>query len=130
MLSELDPHSAYISAVNTESENERLQGHFGGVGIRFIVLRDTLMVTNIIKGGPSERAGLQASDRIIAVDDSTVAGIGLAIENVHSKLKGESGTPVHLTILRNGEKKEINITRGQIPLPSIILLISLFGILP
>lgn len=119
MLSELDPHSAYISAVNTKSENERLQGHFGGVGIRFIVLRDTLMVTNIIKGGPSERAGLQASDRIIAIDDSTVAGIGLAIENVHSKLKGESGTPVHLTILRNGKKKEINITRGQIPLPSI-----------
>ena len=119
MLAELDPHSAYISAIDTESENERLQGHFGGVGIRFIVLRDTLMVTNIIKGGPSERAGLKASDRIIAVDDSTIAGVGLAIENVHAKLKGQSGTPVNLTVLRNGVKKEINITRGQIPLLSI-----------
>ncbi len=119
MLSELDPHSAYISAVNTESENERLQGHFGGVGIRFIVLRDTLMVTNIINGGPSDRAGLLASDRIIAVDDSTIAGVGLAIEDVHSKLKGESGTPVHLKIIRKGKEKEIDIIRGQIPLPSI-----------
>lgn len=119
MLSELDPHSAYISAVNTESENERLQGHFGGVGIRFIVLRDTLMVTNIINGGPSDRAGLLASDRIIAVDDSTIAGVGLAIEDVHSKLKGESGSPVHLTIVREGKEKEIDIIRGQIPLPSI-----------
>ena len=119
MLSELDPHSAYISAVNTENENERLQGHFGGVGIRFIVLRDTLMVTNIIKGGPSDRAGLMASDRIIAVDDSTIAGVGLAIEDVHSKLKGQSGTPVHLKIIRKGKEKEIDIIRGQIPLPSI-----------
>ncbi len=119
MLAELDPHSAYISAVNTETENERLQGHFGGVGIRFIVLRDTLMVTNIIKGGPSDRAGLLASDRIIAVDDSVIAGVGLEIENVHKKLKGQSGSPVHLTVLREGLKKEIDITRGQIPLPSI-----------
>ncbi|MCT4582557.1 MAG: S41 family peptidase [Flavobacteriales bacterium] len=119
MLAELDPHSAYISAVNTEVENERLQGHFGGVGIRFIVLRDTLMVTNIIKGGPSDKAGLLASDRIIAVDDSVIAGVGLAIENVHKKLKGKSGTPVHLTILREGTEKEIDIIRGQIPLPSI-----------
>lgn len=119
MLAELDPHSAYISAVNTEMENEKLQGHFGGVGIRFIVLRDTLMVTNIIKGGPSDRAGLKASDRIIAVNDSVIAGVGLEIENVHQQLKGKSGTPVHLTILRKGKKQEIDIIRGQIPLPSI-----------
>lgn len=119
MLAELDPHSAYISAVNTEMENEKLQGHFGGVGIRFIVLRDTLMVTNIIKGGPSERAGLKASDRIIAVNDSVIAGVGLKIENVHKQLKGESGSPVHLTIMRNGNKQNLDIIRGQIPLPSI-----------
>lgn len=119
MLSELDPHSAYISAVNTENENERLQGHFGGVGIRFIVLRDTLMITNIIKGGPSDRAGLLGSDRIIAVDDTTIAGVDLAIDDVHTKLKGESGTPVYLNIVRDGKEIEIKVTRGQIPLPSI-----------
>ena len=119
MLKELDPHSSYISAKNTEQENERLQGHFGGVGIRFIVLRDTLMITNVIKGGPSHRAGVLASDRIIAVDDSVIAGVGLAIKDVHTKLKGESGTPVHLTVLRKGRERKIDIIRGRIPLPSI-----------
>jgi len=119
MLKELDPHSAYISARNTQQENERLQGHFGGVGIRFIVLRDTLMVTNVINGGPAQKAGLQASDRIIAVDDTVIAGVGLAIEDVHKRLKGESGTPVHLTILRKNKEKEIDIIRGEIPLYSV-----------
>ncbi len=119
MLKELDPHSSYISAKNTEHENERLQGHFGGVGIRFIVLRDTLMITNVIKGGPSHRAGMMPSDRIIAVNDSVIAGVGLAIKDVHTKLKGESGTPVHLTVLRNGREERIDIIRGRIPLPSI-----------
>lgn len=119
MLKELDPHSSYISAKNTEQQNERLQGHFGGVGIRFIVLRDTLMITNVIKGGPSHRAGMMPSDRIIAVNDSIIAGVGLAIKDVHTKLKGASGTPVHLTILRNGSEEKIDIIRGRIPLPSI-----------
>ncbi len=119
MLKELDPHSAYIPAKNTTEENERLLGHFGGVGIRFIILRDTLMVTNVIKGGPSYRAGIKASDRIIAVNDSIIAGVGLAIKDVHSKLKGQSGTEIKLTILREGKEQNIAIVRGDIPLPSI-----------
>ncbi len=119
MLNDLDPHSAYISAKDRTVENERLQGHFGGIGIRFIILRDTLMVTNVIEGGPAQRAGILPSDRIIAVDDSTIAGVNLSIEDVHKKLKGESGTPVKLTIFRKGKTLDVDIVRGQIPLPSI-----------
>ena len=65
MLGKLDPHSTYIKAKDVAKANESLKGHFGGVGIRFIVLRDTLMITNIIPKGPSEKAGLKAGDRII-----------------------------------------------------------------
>ena len=121
MLEKLDPHSAYISSKDVERLNEELQGHFGGVGIRFIILRDTLMITNIIPGGPSEAAGLKGGDRVIAVDGDNIAGIGLSIEDVHGLLKGEFGTKVELKILNKSylNPKNIEITRGSIPLPSI-----------
>mgnify|MGYP006100556043 FL=1 len=121
MLAKLDPHSAYISSKDVERQNEELQGHFGGVGIRFIILRDTLMITNIIPGGPSEAAGLKGGDRVIAVDGDNIAGIGLSIEDVHGLLKGEFGTKVELKILNKTylNPKNIEVTRGSIPLPSI-----------
>ena len=121
MLGKLDPHSAYISAKDVERQNEELQGHFGGVGIRFIILRDTLMITNIIPNGPSEIAGLKAGDRILEVDGDKIAGTGLKIEDVHGLLKGEFGTKVELKILNksNLHPKGIEVTRGSIPLPSI-----------
>ena len=121
MLTELDPHSSYIPAKDVERENEQLLGHFGGVGIRFIILRDTLMITNIIHGGPSEIAGLKQGDRVIKVDGENIAGTGLQIEGVHDRLKGEAGSKVDLEIIRKGvdEPKNITISRGLIPLPSI-----------
>ncbi len=121
MLAKLDPHSAYISSKDVERQNEELQGHFGGVGIRFIILRDTLMITNVIPGGPSEAAGLKAGDRILEVDGDKIAGTGLKIEDVHGLLKGEFGTKVELKIVNNSylNPKDIEITRGSIPLPSI-----------
>lgn len=121
MLAKLDPHSSYISSEDVERQNEELQGHFGGVGIRFIILRDTLMITNIIPNGPSEAAGLKAGDRVIEVDGDKIAGTGLKIEDVHGLLKGEFGTKVELKILNksNLNPKDIEITRGSIPLPSI-----------
>ncbi len=121
MLAKLDPHSAYISSKDVERQNEELQGHFGGVGIRFIILRDTLMITNIIPNGPSEIAGLKAGDRILEVDGVKIAGIGLKIEDVQGLLKGEFGTKVELKILNKStlNPKDIEVTRGSIPLPSI-----------
>lgn len=121
MLAELDPHSAYIPASEVERENEQLQGHFGGVGIRFIILRDTLMTTNVIAGGPSEKAGIKQGDRIVGVDDENIAGVELKIEDVHALLKGQFGSKVTLQVARKGNKdlKEIEISRGIIPLPSI-----------
>jgi carboxyl-terminal processing protease len=121
MLAKLDPHSAYISSKDVERQNEELQGHFGGVGIRFIILRDTLMITNIIPNGPSEVAGLKAGDRILEVDGANIAGTGLKIEDVHGLLKGEFGTKVELKIVNKSNliPKNIEVTRGSIPLPSI-----------
>lgn len=119
MLKDLDPHSSYIAQEDVAANNEQLQGHFGGVGIRFIILRDTLMVTNVIDGGPSKKAGIQSGDRIIKVDDENIASKGIDIKQVHDKLKGSFGTPVKLTIIRNGKEIEYPIFRGDIPLPSV-----------
>ena len=121
MLAKLDPHSAYISSKNVERQNEELQGHFGGVGIRFIILRDTLMITNIIPNGPSEIAGLKAGDRILEVDGVKIAGTGLKNEDVLGLLKGEFGTKVELKIVNksNLNPLDLEVTRGSIPLPSI-----------
>lgn len=121
MLTELDPHSSYIPSTEVERENEQLQGHFGGVGIRFIILRDTLMITNVINGGPSEKAGILQGDRIVMVDEENIAGIGLQIEDVHKKLKGEFGSKVTLKVKRKKQDELIDVPvfRGIIPLPSI-----------
>jgi carboxyl-terminal processing protease len=121
MLLELDPHSAYIPIEDVELNHEELQGHFGGVGIRFIILRDTLMVTSVIDGGPAKKAGIKSGDRIIQVDDEKIASIGLDIKGVHDRLKGPFDSEIKVIVLRNGVKKplEFPIKRGQIPLPSI-----------
>jgi len=127
MLHKLDPHSSYIPAKDVEQENEQLQGHFGGVGIRFIILRDTLMVTNVIEGGPSEKAGLLPGDRIIQVDDEKIAGNKIEIDDVFGLLKGEFGSQVELTVYRpkTDLKETINVTRGIIPLPSVDVAVML-----
>lgn len=121
MLKKLDPHSVYIPKEDVEQSNEQLQGHFGGVGIRFIILRDTLMITNVIDGGPSQKAGLRSGDRIVSVNDENIASIGIDIEGVHERLKGTYASNVTLGIYRLNDKKikDYSILRGDIPLPSI-----------
>jgi carboxyl-terminal processing protease len=121
MLKKLDPHSVYIPKEDVEQSNEQLQGHFGGVGIRFIILRDTLMITNVIEGGPSQKAGLKSGDRIVKVNDENIASIGLDIEGVHERLKGTFASNVTLSVYRLDKKKIIDfpIQRGDIPLPSV-----------
>ena len=121
MLSNLDPHSIYISKDKVAQANEGLQGHFGGVGIRFMILRDTLMISNVIDGGPSEKAGLSSGDRIIKVDGENIAGTGITNEDVFKLLKGNYGSTVDLSIYNSKRrtKQLISIVRGLIPLPSI-----------
>ena len=121
ILSELDPHSVYISADDVELAEDDLRGSFSGVGIEFIIRNDTLRVQNVISGGPSERAGLLAGDRIVTVDDSVFTGEDLTNEIAMHKLKGPQGTQVRLGIVRglDGQKKEFTVTRDVIETHSI-----------
>lgn len=117
----LDPHSVYISAEEMKKVNEDLEGHFSGIGVTFYVLRDTILVTSIVPGGPSEAAGIKPWDRIVTVDDSIVAGKKITNAKVLKNLRGEKGSEVKLGIKRNGSPKlaEITVTRGDIPVQSV-----------
>jgi carboxyl-terminal processing protease len=121
MLKKLDPHSIYIPAKELKRANEPLQGNFDGIGISFNMLSDTILVISTIPGGPSEKVGLMAGDRIIFVDDSLIAGKGVTDEKAMSMLKGPRGTTVRLKILRKGMKELIpfEITRDKIPVFSV-----------
>ncbi len=119
MLHRLDPHSNYISAEDLQSVNEGIQGQFGGVGIRFFVIRDTVCVTNVVEGSPSEYSGLQAGDKIIKVDGELIASKKITNEKVMKLLKGQQGTEVKVQLWRNGRKLNKTIVRGSIPLNSV-----------
>lgn len=121
IIQELDPHSEYISAADMKRVNESLEGHFSGIGVSFYVLRDTIVVTSIVPGGPSEAAGIMPWDRIVAVDDSVVAGKEIRNEQVLKVLRGERGTEVKLGIKRAGNDfiENITVTRGEIPVKSV-----------
>ena len=121
MLSTLDPHSVYIPKKDLEQTNESLDGNFEGVGIEFYIVQDTITVVSAISGGPSELVGIRAGDRIIKIEDTSVAGIKIKNEDVIHKLRGPGATIVHVSILRSGSKdlKVFAIKRDKIPLYSI-----------
>ncbi|MCW3075993.1 MAG: C-terminal processing peptidase [Bacteroidetes bacterium] len=121
MLKSLDPHSDYIPAEEFAAVNEPLEGNFDGIGVEFNIINDTVRVINPIIGGPSEKLGIKAGDKIIKVADKNMAGIKITNKQVFEKLRGKSGTQIKVTILRSLEKKplEFVITRGKIPLYSI-----------
>ena len=121
LLKELDPHSIYISADDLKETNEPLVGKFEGVGIQFNILEDTIMVTATITGGPSEKLGIRAGDRIVTIDDVNVAKIGIKNNDVLKKLRGDKGTKVKVGIARRGTAELIpfTITRDKIPLYSV-----------
>lgn len=119
ILSELDPHSSYISAKEASTANDDLRGSFSGIGVQFTIKRDTVYISNVIHGGPSEKTGILPGDRIIGVDEEPYVGEVVSNEETMHRLKGEKGTKVKLEILRNGEKKNFTITRGDIPVHSI-----------
>lgn len=117
ILAELDPHSTYIPAQKLEEVNAELEGSFSGIGIQFTIQNDTIHVNAVIQGGPSEKVGLMAGDRIVTVDDSLFVGKKLTNERAMRSLKGPKGSMVKLGVKRTGEKDllSFNITRGDIP---------------
>ena len=121
IISELDPHSSYIPAKDLEAVNEDIEGHFSGIGVQFNRQEDTIMVVSVISGGPSEKVGLQSGDRIVTINDSIVAGVGITDEKVVKSLRGTKGTKVKVGIKRN-DSEEIQvyeITRGDVPVNTI-----------
>ena len=121
MLKDLDPHSIYISKEELDEVNEPLQGNFEGIGIQFNILEDTLMVVSTIPGGPSEKLGIKAGDRIVEIDSVNVAGVGLKNNDVFKKLRGDKGSIVQVVIKRRGvnDDMEFLITRDKIPIFSV-----------
>ena len=121
ILSELDPHSVYITAREGEIANDDLRGSFSGIGIEFTIRQDTIRVQNVISNGPAERAGLLAGDKIVEVDDSVFVGKKVTNTEAMHRLKGPKDTKVKLGILRYGESKlqHITVTRGEIPTHSV-----------
>lgn len=121
MLKKLDPHSIYISKEEVDEMNEPLQGNFEGVGIQFNILDDTLLVIATIPGGPSEKLGIKAGDRILKINDTLVAGVGLKNNDVIKKLRGNKGTTVSVLIKRRGMDDDLDfiITRDKIPIFSV-----------
>lgn len=119
MLEDLDPHSSYIPARDIASVQEQLEGRFQGVGIRFLILRDTLMVTHVIPGGPAERAGVQPFDRLIEIDGENITNIDLTNKDVQDRLKGEAGSHVDVIAYDGTNKKDLRIIRNYVPISSI-----------
>lgn len=117
ILAELDPHSTYIPAQNLEEVNSELEGSFSGIGIQFTIQDDTIHVNSVIQGGPSEKVGLMAGDRIVTVDDSLFVGKKVTNEKAMRTLKGPKGSQVKLGVKRATEKNLLtfNIIRGDIP---------------
>lgn len=121
MLENLDPHSSYIPAKDASLAQSQLDGEFDGIGVEFGIIRDTIYVVAPLTGGPSEALGIQSGDQIIAVDDKTVAGIGITNRDVFEYLRGPKGSKVNVDIKRKNQKDLIRyeITRDKIPQYSI-----------
>ncbi len=120
ILKQLDPHSNYIPADQLEVVEEHMEGSFSGIGVEFLIIDDTLVVIAPLAGGPAERAGIIAGDKIVAVEDSLIAGQGLTNKEIISLLRGEKGSKVKLTLLRGaGKPFNVLVTRDKIPMHSL-----------
>lgn len=121
ILSDLDPHSVYISAKDVQQATDDLKGSFSGVGIEFVIRDDTIHVQGVIKNGPAEHAGILAGDKIISVDGKPFVGKTVTNEEAQHRLKGPKGTKVKIGVIRYGQKqpKLFTVTRGDIPQRSI-----------
>ena len=120
MLHKLDPHSNYIPAEEMKALAESIDGNFGGIGVRFFKLRDTICVSSIIAGSPSESIGLRAGDQIIEIEKENAAGVEITNDAIMKKLKGEKGTGVNILVNRYGTILPFRIERGTIPIKSVV----------
>lgn len=121
MLEELDPHSTYLTPKENESTQETLTGSFDGIGVQFNMVQDTLFIVQPIADGPSERVGILAGDRIVAVNDTAIAGVKMSQEAIMKRLRGPRGTRVKLGIVRRGVNDVINfdVIRDKIPVGTV-----------
>ena len=121
MLEELDPHSTYSNAEEVKKMNEPLQGNFDGIGIQFNMAEDTLFVIQPVSGGPSEKVGIRAGDRIIMVNDTLIAGVKMTTDDITRRLKGPKGTKVDVKVVRRGVDEPLSFTieRDKIPVYSL-----------
>ncbi|MCD7973287.1 MAG: S41 family peptidase [Candidatus Azobacteroides sp.] len=121
LLENLDPHSDYLTAKEAKELNEPLQGNFDGIGIQFNMLKDTLFVVQTIAGGPSEKVGIMAGDRIVSVNDTVIAGVNMTNTDIMKRLRGRKGTTVSVDVIRRGVGEPITfkIVRDKIPIYSL-----------
>ena len=119
ILSQLDPHSVYLNAEENKASTETLEGSFAGIGIQFNTLLDTVVVVRVIEGGPSERAGLQAGDRILRADTTSFLRDSLTSEEIMKALKGPEDTVVKLTLQRGKKVFTTSVVRGAVPVPTL-----------
>jgi carboxyl-terminal processing protease len=120
ILQNLDPHSYYITAAEIQALNEPLEGSFDGIGVQFSIQKDTVVVITPVNGGPSEKVGVKAGDRIVAVNEEIIAGVDISNRKVMKLLKGVKGSTVNITVLRNQTKTvDFTISRDAIPIYSV-----------
>lgn len=121
MLAQLDPHSTYNNAEEVKKMNEPLQGNFEGIGVQFQMIEDTLLVIQPVSNGPSEKVGILAGDRIVAVNDSAIAGVKMSTEDIMSRLRGPKGSEVKLTVVRRDvdDRLYFTVKRDKIPILSL-----------
>lgn len=121
MMKELDPHSVYIPAREMQQVNEPLEGEFDGIGVSFNAATDTVIVLSVIPNGPSDKAGIVAGDRIIEINDTVVAGVGMPQNDIVKRLRGRRGTEVHLSLKRQNisDLVDVTVVRDAIPIKSI-----------
>ena len=121
MLEKLDPHSSYATAKETKAMNEPLNGSFDGIGVQFNMVDDTLLVIQPVVNGPSEKVGIIAGDRIVAVNDTAISGVKMSKEEIMKRLRGPKGTMVNLTIVRRGIKDKLifKVKRDKIPVTTM-----------
>ncbi len=121
VLKELDPHSRYFNKTQADEVNRRLDSSFDGIGITYVMLRDTLYILSVNPDGPAKNAGIKAGDRIIEVDNETIAGVKMNTENIHKLIGGKRGSDVKITIKRRGTKQSqtLTVTRDKIIVKSV-----------
>ncbi len=119
VVNELDPHSVYIPPSELGDVNADLQGNFTGIGVEYQLLNDTVNVVYVVPNGPSERAGIQSGDQLLLADTVNIAGKKFKPAELRTLLRGKAGSTLKLTVLQNGQKKTLEVTRGNIPIPSL-----------